>query len=143
MIEFSPVSATIGGVLIGVSAVLLLWLHGRVAGISGILYGIFSRERSDRDWRVLFVAGLIIGGLLYQVITDQPLLTRSDFPPLMLILAGLLVGAGTRLGSGCTSGHAVCGISRLSLRSVIATLTFVGAGMISATLARLYLGSPL
>jgi len=141
MIEFSPVSATIGGVLIGASTVLLLWLNGRVAGVSGILYGIFNRERSDRDWRILFVAGLILGGLLYQGITDQPLSTRSDFPPLTLIVAGLLVGAGTRLGSGCTSGHAVCGISRLSLRSVIATLTFVSAAMMTATFMRFLFGT--
>ncbi len=141
MANFTPVAATIGGALIGLAAVLLLWLNGRVAGVSGILYGVFSRDKSERNWRILFVIGLIFGGLLYQTIADQPLATRTEFPPLLLIGAGLLVGIGTRLGSGCTSGHGVCGISRFSLRSVMATLMFVGAGMAATTIVRIFLGS--
>lgn len=140
MTEFAPASAAIGGGLIGLAAVLLLWLNGRVAGVSGILYGLFTRQSDERNWRLLFVAGLILGGLIYQWITKTPLATRADFPLPLLIVAGLLVGMGTRLGSGCTSGHAVCGISRLSLRSVMATVTFVIAGIATTTTVRLFFG---
>jgi uncharacterized membrane protein YedE/YeeE len=141
MTAFTPLSALFGGALIGLSAVLLLWLNGRVAGISGILYGVFSRDGSERNWRLTFVAGLILGGFLYQLVTRMPLATRTDFPLGLLALAGLLVGIGTRLGSGCTSGHAVCGISRLSLRSVLATVTFIATGILTTTLMRLFVGN--
>lgn len=140
MADFSPVAATIGGALIGLATVLLLWLSGQVAGVSGILFGVFSRERSERDWRILFIVGLIAGGYLYRIALDQPLATRTGFSPLLLVAAGLLVGIGTRLGSGCTSGHAVCGVSRLSLRSIMATLVFVGAAMVTTTIARIFFG---
>ena len=138
MSDFTPIPASIGGALIGLSAVLLLWLNGRVAGISGILYGVFSRDSAERNWRILFIVGLIAGGFLYQNIADRPLSSGTGLPPGLLIVAGLLVGAGTRLGSGCTSGHAVCGVSRLSLRSIFATLSFVGAGMVTTTIMRLF-----
>ncbi len=141
MTEFTPVAATLGGALIGLSAVLLLWLNGRIAGVSGILYGVFSRQSGERHWRLMFVAGLIFGGFAYQLITQMPLATRTDFPVALLALAGLLVGIGTRLGSGCTSGHAVCGISRLSVRSIMATVTFIATGMITTTVVRLFVGS--
>lgn len=141
MTEFEPLSASVGGVLIGVSAVLLLWLSGRVAGISGILFGVFTRQTAERNWRLLFLLGLVLGGFIVQAITGETLVTRVDFPLPLLIVAGVLVGVGTRLGSGCTSGHGVCGISRLSLRSVLATLTFMVFGMVATTLIRVYLTS--
>ena len=140
MTEFEPVAATIGGILIGLSAVLLLWLNGRIAGISGILFGVFTRESTERNWRLLFVAGLLLGGFLYQFLTQQTLSTRGDYPLPLLISAGILVGIGTRLGSGCTSGHGVCGISRLSNRSIVATLTFMAAGIATVAIMRLFTG---
>lgn len=138
--DFTPISATIGGALIGIAAVLLLKLNGRLAGISGILNSALSSRQDDRLWRVLFVGGLVIGGLLYQQVSSVPLLTRENFSWVQLIAAGLLVGFGTRLGSGCTSGHGVCGIARLSPRSIIATLIFLGCGMATATFALAILG---
>lgn len=142
MTEFEPVTASIGGILIGTSAILLLWLTGRIAGISGILYGIFTRESAERHWRLLFVVGLMLGGFLYQFFTHQPLTTRANFPLPLLISAGFLVGIGTRLGSGCTSGHGVCGISRLSNRSFAATLIFMLAGIATVAIVRMLTGSP-
>jgi len=140
MTEFTPMTAAIGGALIGLSAVLLLWLNGRVAGVSGILYGVFTRHSAERDWRLLFVVGLVMGGAIYQWVTELPLMTRDDFPLPVLVIAGLLVGVGTRLGSGCTSGHGVCGISRFSLRSFLATATFIATGIITTTVIRILLG---
>lgn len=125
--------ATAGGALIGIASVMLLWLNGRIAGISGILNGAFSNRWAETGWRVAFIAGLIAGGLLFQWATGTPLLERDDFPVWMTIAAGLLVGFGTRLGNGCTSGHGICGISRLSMRSIAATITFVFVGMLVAT----------
>lgn len=142
MITDTLVAATIGGMLIGLSAVLLLWLNGRIAGISGILYGAVARDPDGRLWRILFVIGLVAGGWAYATATGEPLMTREGFPTWILLLGGFLVGVGTRLGSGCTSGHGVCGISRLSLRSVIATLAFVAAGIVTATSVELIAGIP-
>ena len=143
MTEFTPVSATAGGALIGLAALLLLLLNGRVAGISGILNGIASGESGDRDWRLAFVVGLVGGGAAWQLLMPASLPFRADFPLPALIAAGLLVGYGTRLGSGCTSGHGVCGIGRLSIRSVVATLVFVGVGMLTVTVVRLATGAPV
>lgn len=140
MIEFTPVSALVGGGLIGLAAVLLLRFNGRIAGISGIVNGALTMQSGDRLWRLLFILGLVIGGYLYQVATVRPLVTREGFPMGLLIVAGLLVGFGTRLGSGCTSGHGVCGIARLSSRSIVATLAFLGTGMLTASVFYLVLG---
>lgn len=140
MTEFTPLSAAFGGALIGLSAVSLLWLNGRVAGISGILYGVFTRQSSERNWRLLFILGLVLGGLLYQQLTGLPLMSRQNFPLPLLIVAGLLVGIGTRLGSGCTSGHGVCGVSRFSNRSILATITFIAFGMATTTVMRVFPG---
>ncbi len=125
--------ATAGGALIGTASVVLLWLNGRIAGISGIMNGAFSKQRSEAGWRIAFIVGLIAGGLLYQWTTGIPLIERSDFPLWMTVVAGLLVGYGTRLGGGCTSGHGICGVSRMSMRSIVATATFVFIGMLVAT----------
>ena len=140
MTEFTPVSATIGGALIGLSAVLLMWLNGRIAGISGILQGAVSARGADRSWRLAFFAGLVLGGLLYMLVTGGTLMTRTGVSPLLIIGAGVLVGFGTRLGSGCTSGHGVCGISRLSPRSLTATATFMLAGIVTTGVMRHVLG---
>ena len=135
MIEFTPISALIGGALIGLAAVLLLMLNGRIAGISGIINGALTVKPGDRLWRVLFLLGLVIGGLIYQTSTGSALVTRESFSLTQLVTAGLLVGFGTRVGSGCTSGHGVVGIARLSPRSIVATLTFLAAGMLTASMA--------
>lgn len=140
MTEFTPLTALIGGLLIGIASVLLLWLNGRVAGISGIMYGVFTRDSLDRNWRLMFVAGLVLGGLAWSLGTGDTFEPRRGFSLPWLIVAGLLVGAGTRLGSGCTSGHGVCGISRLSVRSILSTVTFMASGILCATLFRHWLG---
>ena len=140
MIEFTPGSALAGGAVIGLSAVLLLRLNGRIAGISGILNGAMTTAYGDRLWRLLFLIGLVAGGFMHQAVTGDTMVTRADFPYSQLIIAGLLVGFGTRLGSGCTSGHGVSGISRLSRRSIVATCVFLGVGMITASIVYLASG---
>ena len=125
--------AAVGGALIGLASVILLWLNGRIAGVSGIMNGAFNKSCAKSGWRIAFLMGLVLGGLLFQVITDAPLMERSNFPVWMTVAAGLLVGYGTRLGNGCTSGHGVCGVSRLSPRSIVATVTFVLVGMLTAS----------
>lgn len=139
MTNFTPWSALFGGVLIGGSASMLLLFNGRVAGISGIVGGLVRPRATDTLWRVLFVAGLLVGGAaLARFMPNSIGQTGVSLP--VAVVAGLLVGFGTRLGSGCTSGHGVCGLSRLSLRSLVATLTFMTAGMIAAVLFHLVLG---
>lgn len=117
--------ALAGGVLIGLSATLLLWLNGRVAGVSGILNGVLFPKRDDVAWRAAFLVGLIAMGGLYMALVPGAPVPRTDFPRMGLVVAGLLVGFGTRMGNGCTSGHGVCGLGRLSLRSLVATVTFM------------------
>jgi uncharacterized membrane protein YedE/YeeE len=130
-INFTPFSATVGGLLVGLSAAVLLLFNGRIAGISGIVGGLLQRPRAgDFAWRIAFTAGLIAAPVLYQLVAQLPE-SRIDAEPGMLIVAGLLVGFGTRLGSGCTSGHGVCGLSRRSPRSLVATLTFMAAGFLT------------
>lgn len=140
MENFTPVSASIGGALIGLSAVLLMALNGRIAGISGIFSGTLFAGGGDRLWRILFVAGLIAAPLLITLIQgEKPVFDLEASWPL-IIVGGLLVGFGTRLGSGCTSGHGICGLSRLSLRSFVSVGLFMVAGMITVALARTLLG---
>lgn len=127
---FTPVSALVGGIMIGISASLLLLLNGRVAGISGIVDGIFRAPKLDRAWRAAFVGGLLVGGLFFRLFDPQALSMELDRSSAALAVAGLLVGFGTRTGSGCTSGHGVCGISRLSPRSLLATMTFMATAAI-------------
>jgi uncharacterized membrane protein YedE/YeeE len=128
MAEANIIGGLLGGALIGSAAALLLAVHGRIAGISGILGGLItSRERSERSWRLAFLVGLITGPALYRLFYGAlPLQLETDVPT--LLAAGLLVGFGTRLGSGCTSGHGVCGLARLSPRSLMATITFMSLG---------------
>ncbi len=131
---FTPFSALIGGMLIGLAASLLLLLNGRIAGISSIFHN--SLRPNVQPWQWLFLAGLLLGTALSRLFPMIDGSVRDGFPLLLLLLAGLLVGFGTRLGSGCTSGHGICGISRLSLRSIIATLTFMLSGFLVTWYAR-------
>ncbi len=140
MTYFTPVSAFLGGCLIGLAAVLLMAMNGRIAGISGIFQGAVDGTRGDRGWRWLFAGGLVLGAWLSISMTGAGFMPRLDYPPVLLIAAGLVVGFGTRLGSGCTSGHGVCGIARLSLRSVVATLIFMLTGFITVFVLRHLVG---
>lgn len=142
MENFTPVTGLIGGLLIGAAATLTLWANGRIAGISGILSGVLFPTRGETLWRLLFIGGLIAGAGLY-------LLVRGTLPleiqaaPIPTVIAGLLVGFGTRLGSGCTSGHGICGIARFSRRSLTATLTFIVTAVITVFVTRHLLGGVL
>ena len=139
MFETSTYQALAGGIMIGVAASLLIVLSGRIAGISGILSGaIFSKD--DRSWRILSIGGLLIGGLLCHALTGKPVPEIAVTNPWMAVLGGLIVGYGVRLGSGCTSGHGVCGIARFSRRSIVATLCFIGAGVATVALKSFLIG---
>jgi len=132
---FTPASALAGGALIGAAAALFAVLNGRIAGISGILGGLLRPQGGDIAWRVAFVAGLVAAPAGYMLLSGLPEI-RIDAAYPALVAAGLLVGAGTRFGAGCTSGHGVCGISRLSPRSLVATLAFMAAGFATVYLLR-------
>jgi uncharacterized membrane protein YedE/YeeE len=136
MQNFTPVSALIGGLLIGGAATLLLWLNGRIAGVSNILRGLLAWKSGDSLWRVLFLGGLVAGASLCYMLFGHVPLPRPDFPAWLLGFGGLLVGYGSSLGSGCTSGHGVCGLGRLSVRSLVATLIFVVTGILAAYAVR-------
>ena len=127
-----------GGILLGLSAIWLLLTLGRVAGISGIAWG--SIAGPDRGWRWLFLVGLLLGGLLTHTVIGQPLPDESIAPTWLIAISGLLVGTGTRMGSGCTSGHGVCGLGRRSPRSVTATLTFMTLGIVTVFVMQNLLG---
>lgn len=125
MDQFTPIASTVGGTLIGLSAVWMLLFHGRIAGISGIFGTALSLPAGDLLWRIAFVAGLLLGGALVLAVHPSAMDFTIDRSLGAIALAGFLVGVGTRMGSGCTSGHGVCGLSRLSRRSALATLTFM------------------
>ena len=125
MANFTPVSAAIGGGLIGLSAVLLMLLTGRIAGISGILGGLLDWRADDKDWRIAFIAGLILAPLMAGWMGYGMPAPKLPASWSVIIAAGLLVGFGTRLGGGCTSGHGICGVARLSTRSITATIIFM------------------
>ena len=125
-----------GGILIGLASTLLLWTCGRIAGISGIVDGVLRPRAGDTLWRVAFLAGLIAAAGAYMLLVPGAPQPRTDFPHGLLVVAGLLVGFGTRLGNGCTSGHGVCGLGRLSPRSIAAVLTFVVAAMATTYIVR-------
>lgn len=133
---FTPWSALAGGVLIGIAAAMFVLLNGRIAGISGVLGGLLSPSRGDVAWRIAFVIGLIAAPLMYRVVVADLPKPDIDASWAALIAAGLLVGLGTRYGSGCTSGHGVCGLSRLSPRSLAATAAFMGAGFAAVFVIR-------
>ncbi|MFZ4403200.1 MAG: YeeE/YedE family protein [Pseudobdellovibrionaceae bacterium] len=125
------INALIGGVIIGISVSLMLLWNGRVTGISGIINGTLSPVKGDTSWRVLFIGGLILGGLTLKVLNPNIFSGNLQTETWTTVVAGLLVGFGTILGSGCTSGHGVCGISRMSPRSLVATVIFILAGVIA------------
>ena len=136
MEDFTPMSGFAGGLLIGSAVTLMLLLNGRVAGISSIVGGLLTLRLRDAAWRAAFVAGLIIGALAYLWTVDQttPVRVLASLPA--ILVGGLLVGFGTRLGSGCTSGHGLCGMARLSRRSVVSTATFFGVAMLTVFVTR-------
>jgi uncharacterized membrane protein YedE/YeeE len=140
MEHFTPVSAAIGGILIGISATMLWLANGRIAGISGIVGGLWKPRSDDITWRVAFIAGLIAAPLVYAWATGSLPRISVSVPPLIVIAGGLLVGFGTRLGGGCTSGHGVCGLARLSPRSIVATALFMATAVVTSFLLRHVIG---
>jgi|TARA_R110000751_G_scaffold51188_3_gene112494 uncharacterized membrane protein YedE/YeeE len=132
--EFTPVSAAIGGALIGIACTLLLVLYGKIAGISGIVKSVFAKANSDSRWQLYFILGLLLAGVAVRVFAPSLLEGELQLPPWLIVVAGLLVGAGTTLANGCTSGHGVCGMSRFSTRSWVATCTFMLVAFITANL---------
>jgi uncharacterized protein len=135
MMAFNWITATVGGVLIGISATLLLAFNGRIAGISGIVNGAITFA-FDEVWRWIFLLGMLLGGAIYEYgLAPKPTPT-STFVPWAMIVGGFLVGFGTRMGSGCTSGHGVCGLGRLSSRSLVAVLTFLGTAILTVFVVR-------
>jgi uncharacterized membrane protein YedE/YeeE len=136
MANFTPISVAIGGALIGLSAALLMLLSGRVAGISGIFGGCFMRGAGDRDWRIVFLGGLILAPMTAMLAGYGVPLPAMPASWWVVIGAGLLVGFGSRMGSGCTSGHGVCGIARLSPRSIVATAVFTATAAVTVAIMR-------
>ena len=143
MEHFTPGASLVGGMLIGLSASILLLFDGKVAGISGIVGGILNPSKNDTLWRIVFVVGLLVGGALMYLVSPQSFTIGVSRSTGALILAGLLVGFGTRLGNGCTSGHGVCGISRFSVRSIIATVMFMATGIVTVFLINHLLGGTI
>ena len=131
MENFTPVSGLIGGLLIGLATVLLILFNGKIAGISGIVSGLLTHKGSEVGWRAVFIVGLLLGAFIYMLATGGALPVNIQASLPVVVIAGLLVGFGTRLGSGCTSGHGVAGIARLSRRSIVATLTFFAMATIT------------
>lgn len=135
MASFNPVTAILGGILIGLSATVLLAWNGRIAGISGIAAGLLRYQPGNTAWRLYFLGGLLAGGFIYKWLTPQPTPVYG-LAPVAMILGGLLVGFGTRMGNGCTSGHGVCGLGRLSPRSLAAVVTFLTTAMMTTFIIR-------
>ena len=140
MENFTPLPATVGGILIGLSATLMLLFKGRITGISGMIGALLKPVENDWQWRLLFLLGMITGASLFHFIGIASFVPRSGFPLWLLALGGLCVGFGTRMGSGCTSGHGICGIARLSKRSMIATTVFMLSGVITVFIIRQLIG---
>ena len=138
MTDFEVLMPLTGGILIGFSASMMLLLSGRIAGVSGIFGGMLFQQGKERAWRLSFITGLIFGGILLYAINAEFFENSSGRGLLAVNIAGFLVGIGTRVGGGCTSGHGVCGIGRLSVRSIVATVTFVFAGMVAVVLVKFF-----
>jgi len=134
--DFTPFSALLGGALIGLSVTILLLFNGRMAGISGIMNGLFHSPKNEVIWRFVFLLGLIIGTIIFNFISPDFFTPRQGYPIWLVAIGGFLVGIGTRLGNGCTSGHGICGIANLSKRSIFATITFMATGMITVYIIR-------
>ena len=133
--HFTPWASLAGGVLLGLASAIFILVNGRILGISGIVGGLFRPKAGDVGWRLSFLLGLLVAPLLYALVAG-PIAARIDAGWVTVVIAGLLVGVGTRFGSGCTSGHGVCGLSRLSPRSLVATLAFMGAGFVTVFVMR-------
>ncbi len=133
--NFTPHSSLAGGLLVGVATAMLLLFNGRIAGISGVLGGLLRPAKGDIAWRIAFILGLVVSPFAFGVVTPLPTV-QIDADTLTLMVSGLLVGVGTRYGSGCTSGHGVCGLSRGSLRSTVATVSFMFSGFVTVYLVR-------
>ena len=131
IVNFTPLSALIGGAFIGLAAALLWWTVGRIAGVSNVLGSVITEPAGDNAWRIAFLAGLLVSGLTAMLLAPGAVHFELKAGAGQLVIAGLLVGFGTQLGGGCTSGHGVCGIGRLSMRSVVATLCFMASGMLT------------
>lgn len=136
MENFTPLPAFLGGVLIGLAATLLLWLNGRMAGVSGIMHSLLTSSKSEWFWRFSFLFGLIVGALLFDALNPGFFSPRIGYPYWLLAIGGFFVGFGTRMGSGCTSGHGICGIANGSPRSITATLIFMIGGMVTVFFIR-------
>lgn len=141
MTEFTPIEAIIGGGLIGVASVLLMGLHGRIAGMTGILAGLLPPFVADKGWRAAFLAGAIAGPLALFWMTGNSVEFENPVPLLAMIFGGFIVGIGVNYGSGCTSGHGVCGMARLSRRSIVATAIFMVSTLITVYVVRHILGA--
>ena len=140
MENFTPISALLGGFLIGISVTLLFLFNGRIAGISGILNGLFFAEKNDKLWRLLFLLGLVAGGALFATFFPNFNIPRQHYPLTLLIIGGFLVGFGAKLANGCISGHGICGLANLSIRSLVATCIFMATGMVTVFILRYVLG---
>ena len=143
MQNFTPVESMAGGVLLGIAALILLYFNGRIAGISGIFGGLLHFKRGETLWRFTFICGLLAGGYLLNFVYPQALEFEMDFSATSIMLAGLLVGLGSRMGSGCTSGHGICGIGRLSPRSIVAAVIFMSTGAFAAITVGTFFGGQL
>ena len=139
--QFTPWSSLAGGIMIGLAACLLILADGRIAGISGIVAGLMNPQRREKFWRVAFIVGLLLSPWLYGLFAPLPEFGYGAHSWVWLAAAGLLVGFGSRLGSGCTSGHSVCGLSRLSKRSIVATLLFIVSGALTVLIMRHWTGA--
>jgi len=136
MEHFTPISALLGGLLIGLAACILLFFNGRIAGVTGIVKRVWPPVPGDVAWRLLFTVGLMLGAGAYAAVTGEGVGHRSSVAPWLLVVAGLLTGFGTSMGNGCTSGHGVCGMARLSKRSMVATACFLSAGVVTTFVVR-------
>lgn len=142
MENFTPYSALAGGIMIGLSVTIMLLFNGRITGISSMLSELLSPSSGEWPWRLVFIMGMMLGTLFYITVFSEPLIAQRDLPFSLLIIAGFLVGFGTRLGNGCTSGHGICGIARRSPRSIIATMVFMTSGGITVFIMRHIVGMP-
>jgi uncharacterized membrane protein YedE/YeeE len=136
MMGFTPIGSTLGGLVLGVAISLLILFDGRITGISGILGRSFRARGADLSWRLYFLGGLVVGGLLWRLTSPGVFGPAGSTGLATMAVGGFLVGVGTTLGNGCTSGHGLCGISRLSPRSIVATLVFVATGMLTVAVTR-------
>ncbi|MCK5889439.1 MAG: YeeE/YedE family protein [Methylococcales bacterium] len=136
MENFTPYTAFSGGILIGLSVTIMLFFNGRITGVSGIIAGLLAPKTGEWLWRLIFLIGMISGSTLFVYLYPETFTPRAGFPTPLLVIGGLLVGFGTRLGNGCTSGHGICGIARLSLRSIVATVIFMLSGAVTVFITR-------